>query len=470
MKRTLLTAVFLSLLSTASQAQNTLYPTPRNEPKSPEVVEETQPENTPAPPNVAEADNIAPIVEAELSEAEVIVGQPIRLQIKVLVPTYMPQPPIYPTIELPDLMVRLPDRATTPTSERRDGASLSGTIRTYRLYPLAAGVFEIPEQVLNLTYADPDTNAPITTEIAMPAQSFTATVPAAAQDLDPPVIAAGFTLEQDIQGDTDLGVGDAITRVVTARIDGTTPVLIPPLVMAIENPALRAYPKEPRVTSTEERGVLSGSRSETVTYLVQSDGTAELPEIKIEWYDTETQTVQTASVDGVSLTLAPAPPPPPDYGKFALRSGFVLIVLGLFGLLLRRMAPGLTAVRNRVRARLQATETAAARSVRRAIADQDLNATYAALETWSAHAAVLDTSDWIEVRNALITIGSDTYSDSPTRSNTSWRILAQNFDELRKINRNKYLALKNQENLPKLNSNLHIPIYLNTSTAEPVER
>ncbi|GAB5439137.1 hypothetical protein [Falsiruegeria mediterranea] len=470
MKRTLLTAVFLSLLSTASQAQNTLYPTPRNEPKSPEAVKETQPENTPAPPNVAEADNIAPIVEAELSEAEVIVGQPIRLLIKVLVPTYMPQPPIYPTIELPDLMVRLPDRATTPTSERRDGASLSGTIRTYRLYPLAAGVFEIPEQVLNLTYADPDTNAPITTEIAMPAQSFTATVPAAAQDLDPPVIAAGFTLEQDIQGETDLGVGDAITRVVTARIDGTTPVLIPPLVMANENPALRAYPKEPRVTSTEERGVLSGSRSETVTYLVQSDGTAELPEIKIEWYDTETQTVQTASVDGVSLTLAPAPPPPPDYGKFALRSGFVLIVLGLFGLLLRRMAPRLAAVRNRVRARLQATETAAARSVRRAIADQDLNATYAALETWSAHVAVLDTSDWIEVRNALITIGSDTYSDSPTRSNTSWRILAQNFDELRKINRNNYLALKNQENLPKLNSNINIPIYLNTSTAEPVER
>ncbi|SLN41999.1 hypothetical protein TRL7639_02157 [Falsiruegeria litorea R37] len=470
MKFTLQVAIFLSLLCTASQAQNTLYPTPRNEPKSPEFIEETQPETTPVSPNVAEANNIAPIVETELSEADVIVGQPIRLQIKVLVPTYMPQPPIYPTIELPDLMVRLPDRATTPTSERRDGASLSGTIRTYRLYPLAAGAFEIPEQVLSLTYADPDTNAPITTEIAMPAQSFTATVPAAAQDLDPPVIAAGFTLEQDIQGEIDLGVGDAITRVVTARIDGTTPVLIPPLVTAIETPALRAYPKEPRVASTEERGVLSGTRSETVTYLVQSDGTAELPEIKIEWYDTETQTVQTASVDAVSLTLAPAPPPPPDYGKIALRSGFVLVALGLFGLFLRRMGPRLAAARNRIRARLRATETATARTVRRAIVDQDLNATYAALETWSSYAAVLDTSDWIDMKNALVSVGSDTYSDSPTRPNSSWRILAQNFDELRKINRNKYLALKTQENLPKLNSNLNIPIYLSTPTAEPVER
>ena len=252
-----------------------------------------------------------PIVEVELSEGEVIVGQPIRLQIKILVPTYMPKPPIYPTIELPELMVRLPYRATTPTSERRDGVSLSGTIRSYRLYPLAAGSFEIPEQLLTLTYADPNTNAPITAEVAMPAQSFVATVPAAAKDLDPPVIAEGFALDQQIEGDTSLRVGDAITRTVTARIDGTTPVLIPSLVPKLDAPALRTYPKEPRVNATEERGVLSGTRVEAVTYLVQADGDAQLPEITVEWYNTKTQSLETASVPGVTLTLAPAPPPPP---------------------------------------------------------------------------------------------------------------------------------------------------------------
>ncbi|WP_164659050.1 BatD family protein [Tropicibacter sp. Alg240-R139] len=466
MKLTLLTTACLGLLCTAAYPQGALYPTPRNEQNPPEAQAQTTPED-PAPEQSA---GIGPIVEVELSAPDVIVGQPIRLQIKVLVPTYMPQPPIYPTIELPDLMVRLPARATTPTSERRDGVSLSGTIRTYRLYPLAAGPFEIPEQVLNLTYANPETNAPTTTEIAMPAQSFTATVPAAAQDLDPPVIAAGFTLEQEVQGETSLGVGDAITRVVTARIEGTTPVLIPPLVAAIVAPALRAYPKEPRVTSTEERGVLSGSRNETVTYLVQSDGTAELPEITIEWYDTTTQAVQTATVEAVKLTLAPAPLPPPDYRKLALRAATALIALWAFWRLIRRLSPRILTAWEAARAIIRATEYAAARHVIRSIAAKDLNATYTTVTTWSAHATALNASDWSNLDNALLSIGSSTYSERSRGAQTDWRFLAQSFNKLRKTNRNKYLTLKNQRILPNLNTDRNIPIFRSSPTVEPVER
>lgn len=444
--------VIVSLLcfaSAAALAQNAIYPTPRDQRPSTETQDSTTPE---APKPAA----VEPIVEVELSENEVIVGQPIRLQIKVLVPTYMPKPPIYPTIELPDLMVRLPDRATTPTSERRDGVSLSGTIRTYRLYPLAVGSFEIPEQVLTLTYADPQTNEPITVEATMPAQSFAASVPAAAQDLNPPVLAEGFAMEQQIEGESSLTVGDAITRTVTARIDGTTPVLIPPLVAAVDAPALRAYPKEPRITATEERGVLSGTRSETVTYLVQSDGDAQLPEIAIEWYNTKTQSLETATVPAVPFTLTPAPPPPPDYRRMALWGG--VIVVGLVGLwlVLRRLQPAFKTRWVTIISRLLSTEHAAARTVRKAIANRDLTATYAALDGWRAHGQSLKAEDWTDVQNALVHIGTNTYSESRSDPSTGWQDLAKSFSDLRKTNRNRYLALKNRKILPHMNTNQYI--------------
>ncbi len=449
MKLTVAIIPLLYVLFTAAYSQGTLYPTPRNEQLSPP----THPQAAPASPPTGQSANVAPIVEVELSETEVLVGQPIRLQIKVLVPTYMPQPPIYPTFELPDLMVWLPDRATTPTSERRDGTAFSGTIRIYRLYPLAAGSFQIPQQTLSLTYADPDTNAPVKTEAAMPAQSFTATVPVAAQGLKPPVIAADFTLEQEIQGETDLGVGDAVTRIVTARIDGTTPVLIPALVPAIDTTTLRAYPKEPRVTSSQERGELSGARRETVTYLVQSDGAAELPAIRIEWYDTKSRSIRTAAVEGVSLTLAPAPPPPPDYRKIGLWGTVAMGGLGLVWLMLLRLSPGISQTWENALIWGRSTEFAAARSVRRSIGRNDLNATYAAIAAWSVHSSTLTPSDWSEFRNALLAIGSNIYGERSKEAQADWRFLAQSFKKLRKSNRNSYLTLNKQRFLPRLNSN-----------------
>ena len=98
-----------------------------------------------------------PQVTVTPPEGDIIVGQPVTLRITVLVPTWMPKPPVYPSIEVPDLLVRLPERATTPTSQKVEGETWSGTTRGYRLYPLARGTYEIPGQDMIVTWADPDT-------------------------------------------------------------------------------------------------------------------------------------------------------------------------------------------------------------------------------------------------------------------------------------------------------------------------
>lgn len=221
---------------------------------------------------LAQATDIQPRVTIEVPPDPTIVGQPAIVRLKVLVPTYMPNPPVFPSLEQENLLVRLPDRASGPVSESVEGETWSGVQRSYRLYPLAPGTYEFAAAEVQVTFADPETNDPVQVSVPLPAVRLTVEVPDAARGLDPLIIADGFELSQEIEGDTSLQTGDALTRTLTAKITGTTPIMIPPLLPQIEDPLLRAYPNEPRLTETEDRGVLSGQRTDRVTYVAQDGG------------------------------------------------------------------------------------------------------------------------------------------------------------------------------------------------------
>ncbi len=64
----------------------------------------------------------------EPMEAEAVVGQPIVLRLTLLVPTFMPDPPTFPTFDMPGLVVRIPERASTPTSKTVNGETWAGMI------------------------------------------------------------------------------------------------------------------------------------------------------------------------------------------------------------------------------------------------------------------------------------------------------------------------------------------------------
>jgi hypothetical protein len=84
----------------------------------------------------------APQLTIDLPQGEIIVGQPMALSLKLLVPTWMPKPPVWPNFEVPSLLVRLPEGASTSISESIEGETWAGISRTYQLYPLEAGAMK----------------------------------------------------------------------------------------------------------------------------------------------------------------------------------------------------------------------------------------------------------------------------------------------------------------------------------------
>ncbi len=346
------------------------------------------------------------------------------LRIKVLVPTWLPKPPVFPSFELPSLMVRLPGRATGAVSERIEGTTWAGIQRTYQFYPLQAGTFRLPPGEVEITYADPGKPDPIQFNARVPDTVFSATVPPGAQDLSPLVIAQGFFLEQTLQGDPEMAAGDAITRTLTATIEGTTAVLIPSLSPIIETEMLRGYPKEPVVSEVENDRVLSGTRTETATFVGLSGGNVTLPEISVQWFNLQTGAVETATVPGVELVITgeiAKTPEPLDPLDLALWVGRVIIALGLAWLVWRLAGPQIASGIVRARRAWRQSEHVAQRAVIKAMGRRDLSATFASMQDWMAFYPDAADHDRTALEVAVTGIGAARYGRNPgPDTNRSW--------------------------------------------------
>jgi hypothetical protein len=411
-------------------------------------------------PGLAGAQDSGPRVTAELSADSTVLGQPVMLRIKILFPTWMPVPAVFPEIEQPALLVRLPERATLPTRERVGGESWPGITRLYRLYPLAPGRFDIPTQTVTVTYADPDTLDPVTRQLPIGPFTLTATMPEAARALDPPILATALIAEQQIEMPEEPHPGDAIRRRVSARIEGTTALLIPPLIppsippqdRARPEATLRAYPDEPSLSETETRGILSGTRDETVTYVIQSGGTATLPDIALSWFNTETGRIETLTLEGITLDIPDTAPPAAGSGG-VLRAALTLLgVVGALWLATTRLWPRLDPLWARARLRWRASEPYAHRRVMQALAARRLDLLLPALEVWAAFHPAPDGRVPDPLRDILLDLGRARFAAPPTAgAGVSWDAARATYRRLRRQRNVSGRAARSRPPLPALN-------------------
>ncbi len=80
-------------------------------------------------------------------------------------------------------------------------------------------------------------------------------------------------------------VGDPVTRTITIQTEGLAGSQIPEL--AIAAPAnTHLYPETPTQESHTDGKTIYGTRSQTLTYIANAQGTLKVPAIKLKWWDT----------------------------------------------------------------------------------------------------------------------------------------------------------------------------------------
>lgn len=266
---------------------------------------------------VAEA--AAPLVRERLEPAgaKVKVGEPARIVVDVLTPTWFLAPPKLPMIEVADALMLFEERGAN-LNESIGGAPFAGIQREYLVYPMRPGRIEVPPiEVIIVSAIDAKPSAP--TRLSTRPLSFLAEVPAGAGGLDRFVAARRLLVRQALEPQAKgLVVGDALHRTLTIDAEEAFAMMLPQIAVApIDGIAIYADPPRVEERAGERGAPRTARRVESFTYRFERAGDYELPGIEASWWDIGSRQVRKATAPPIVLHVAPVPPgkaeiPPPD--------------------------------------------------------------------------------------------------------------------------------------------------------------
>lgn len=322
-----------------------------------------------------------PVLRVEVQPETVIVGEAAELRVTLLGPTWFPKPPVFPTFELPNAVVRLPPDRSGPTSARVHGERWSGVTRSYDVFPLISASYRLGGGTMQVTVADPGAD-PRVFEVEVPEVLLQATVPEGARDLDPYIAGVNFRIWREMEGDhEDLQPGDGLVVRYFAELEGMPAIFLPPLTPRIDSEIVAVYADEPVLS---EAGV--SRRSERSTLVMKYGGEFTLPALRLKWWNRSTNRAEVVSVGALVIPVSGPPRPAvgAEAGRYAdwriytpalmLLAAAVYLSIRFQGFLRRRLTER--------RARRLDSELTAFRQFEKACRQGDGGAIYSALLSW----------------------------------------------------------------------------------------
>jgi oxygen tolerance protein BatD len=251
----------------------------------------------------------SPVIRAHLEPSNnVMVGQPVRLVVSIFVPNYFTGSPEFPEFEIDNAIVVLPQDRPQNSNTQIGNATYFGITQTYVIYPQQAGDFHIPPAKFSVPYAIAPPKS-TTAEIALPALSFHAGVPAAARDLSYFLPTTRLTMtERWSRSLKDLRTGDTVERTVIITASKMQAMLIPPL--TFEQPdGIRIYNGEPTVRDqkTDRGDFVYGQRVQTAKYFIVKSGDYTLPPLELKWWNLLKHQMATSSLNAVHFSAIDNP-------------------------------------------------------------------------------------------------------------------------------------------------------------------
>jgi len=260
------------------------------------------------PPESDEQQGSPPVIIRSSLEPEsgVYVGQKVRLYVEVLTNTWFAKAPQFPELRIPHAICLELSQFGMNFTERIEGETYAAQRKEYVIYPQRAVRYSVPSLTVEIVYARPG-DPPGEVTLISPPQEFETRIPGGAKSVDYFVTTPRLQVNEEYDREfDDLKVGDSIIRTITMIADDSVGMLLPPLDFgAMEG--LSVYPTSPRMEDESNRGVYTGKRFESVTYVMEKEGDYTLPEISIYWYDLRNEMLNTEILEAVEFSVATNP-------------------------------------------------------------------------------------------------------------------------------------------------------------------
>lgn len=142
---------------------------------------------------------------------------------------------------------------------------------------------------------------------ALTTEELEVQVQPAVAEVKPWLVARALTLEEQWPDSTTLRVAEPISRTILIKAEGLKTSQLPHLEeLQPKTAAFKTYADKPESTEKLVQGLLHSTRQEQYTLIPEREGTWELPEIAIDFWDPSSKTKKTARLPARTLTILPA--------------------------------------------------------------------------------------------------------------------------------------------------------------------
>lgn len=337
---------------------------------------------------LAQAPAEPPIIRTTLDPAsEIVIGQPVRLNVAVLFPGEMQHPPLVSVPEAAGAQILRFETQAITTRDRIDGLDYVGQSFEFVVFPRRGGEIAIPAPTVALLTRDGEPAGTMTGT----ATHFSVSVPPGIDPSGPVLVADSVSASESWSPEPrerSFRAGDAVVRTIRRQAAG-----VPALGMAefrFEAPdGVRIYVDPPVIEDRSNRGSVDGHRTDKVTYVFERPGSFALPALSQPWWSLADKTARTETLPGLTVTIAAATQPARP-GRSAMWSwtlgGLALILIALLALLRER----LRALWRQAVIGLGGSEWSARWQLRRAARSGEAGASYRAFAIWHGRLSSAD--------------------------------------------------------------------------------
>ena len=286
------------------------------------------------------------VVRSSVSPEQALVGQRVILRVEVLGRDGWARIERTDNFEAAGAFILKTQTQGTRIQETIGGSSYTGQRYELSLYPQRPGditIRPVPAQVSNRSWG---LNAGESMhEVEVPGVTLAARYPPGAENLRGLVTTTGLEARQEWNSEAvTVRVGEALERRFHFSARDIPGMAFLPLQHAGIS-SVGIYPGEPLTEDRTDRGVISGRRTESVTYVFEQPGEVTLPAFTVNWWDLSANALRQIELPGRVVHVEPAaiaaggdlPPDPGEESTRLVSWASLVLVAGflLAGILIR---------------------------------------------------------------------------------------------------------------------------------------
>ena len=256
---------------------------------------------------VAADDQLVEITTRLIPAEGAVPGQRIKLEVAVATPRWFTAGTRIKLPEVPDLLLLQNQDFAANSTERRGGESWTVQRWFIDVFATKPGTAVIPPLRVSVSVSKA-TNETIASVIETQALTVKTSIPPALESLEHWVASPSVTLVQTIDGSLDTYLGAAISRRLTVKASDVMAMLLPRTTTQKE-PLLQMYPEPPILRNRSNRGTLEATRSDGATWIAAAPGLVEIPGARVNWWNTDTETLQILTTAPLQISISGELPP-----------------------------------------------------------------------------------------------------------------------------------------------------------------